>query len=478
MEVKIMKYLSDTRKAGDSPELQYEGPMESVACEVCTAQDDDVPVRNGTVRNETTLLNDNKTTADDYDPKNNHINQVGSCDDTILTTLILIIVAVVVKNVGLNMTIMAVMMITLMMMVATLILTVMIIKISCDRKKYGGDSHDEDLSKDDSKGYYYYDENWLKWIAHIPLGLLLTVVISYFLVDIAAVSNWFHEILLVSFWFLLFVDLFCIWVHCVGACCSILYDSGSNLSSNFLIKLCVANGITSTAISSELPHLSCEPRCNNTYCNVEDPLSTDKCTKKNATNSIEANSIVEKNYIQAGKSTIEKEIPSDNKVVKSDAIWHLKDISTQEIHARQKCFATLLAQNNPKSEDWYNTAQQYKSGETCKDEILIAERKLKLVVVKKFEEHRLADSQHKMHKTKAFANKKALDHDTTRCEFWSCSCYIIVNEIPPSMVDKQLGTILFFLLQSHFHKGYSKACWLPLKCQSVTEGCVYNFITR
>jgi len=103
---------------------------------------------------------------------------------------------------------------------------VMIIKISCDRKKYGGDSHDEDLSKDDSEGDYYYDGNWLKWIAHIPLGLLLTAVISYHLVHIAAVSNW-NEILLVLFWFLLFVDLFCIWVHCVGACCSVLYDRGA-----------------------------------------------------------------------------------------------------------------------------------------------------------------------------------------------------------------------------------------------------------
>ena len=77
MEVEIMKYLADSRKAGVSLELQYKGPMESMAYEVCIAQGDDVPVRN-----EATLLNDYKTVGD-YDPKNNHNssdNQVGSCD--------------------------------------------------------------------------------------------------------------------------------------------------------------------------------------------------------------------------------------------------------------------------------------------------------------------------------------------------------------------------------------------------------------
>jgi len=105
----------------------------------------------------------------------------------------------------------------------------------------------------------------------------------------------------------------------------------------------------------------------------------------------------------------------------------------------------LFAQNNPKSKEWNNIAQHYKSGEIHKDEILIAERKLKLAVVKKFEEYGLAHSLHKMHKTKAIANKKAWDHDTTHCEFWSCKSYIFFNEMPPSMVDKQLGTTLSFV---------------------------------
>jgi len=59
----------------------------------------------------------------------------------------------------------------------------------------------------------------IEWIAHISLGLLLIVIISHFLVYIA-VENWFNQILLISFWLLLFVVFIYIWINSIAACCS------------------------------------------------------------------------------------------------------------------------------------------------------------------------------------------------------------------------------------------------------------------
>ena len=131
-----------------------------------------------------------------------------------------------------------------------------------------------------------------------------------------------------------FVAFCYIWVYSIAACCSGLCDNGSCPNSSFIMELCVSNSITVTSVvvSLAMSHRNCEPRGNSTYYNTEDPLSTDECTKKNATSSTVVNSIVTclPRNAEAEKHTMEKGTPSDNKVVESDVFnptWHLEDTS-------------------------------------------------------------------------------------------------------------------------------------------------------
>ena len=466
MEVELRTHIADSRMAGDVQDLQHENPMERMPCQVRIAQAGDGPIRN-----ETSLLKDNKTDSD-YNAKNNYNcsdNQVGS--NGIMTILIMMIV--VVRNMGLIVMIIAVTLVVrimLMMMVATLISPVMIIKIGHDRKSYSGD---QDFSKDDdseSDDDYYHDDDdgyhdnnnrvntWFKWIAHFPLGLLLIVIISYVLVDSNAVSGWFHEILVITFWLLLFIAFCYIWVCSIAACCSGLCDNGSCPNSSLIMKSCVSNSITSIVVSSAMSHHNCKPRGNSTYYNTEDPLSTDECTRKNATSSTVVNSIVEKSKclprnVEAGKHTMEKGTPSDGKVVESDVFnptWHLEDTSAPlESHGRQKFFAVLFVLNNPtfqKSEECKDTPRHYQSGTTREDEILLTERKLKLAGMKS-EKQRLAPLQHRMHKTKVL---KAWDLDSIHYESSNHDCPAmidsLINDMPPS-VHQQLGTSPLFVIK-------------------------------
>ena len=465
MEVELRTCLSDSIMASDTQDLQHESPMESMPCQVCIAQAGDGPIRN-----ETSLLNDNKTDGD-YDAKNNYNcsdNQVGGY--AVMTVLIMIIV--VVRNMGLIVIIVVVMimMVMLMMMVETLISKVMIIKIGHDRKSYDI----QGVSKDDhsDSDYYHHDHDddddgyhgdsdrvitWFRWISYFLLGLLLIKIISYFLVDSNAVGSWFHEILLISFWLLLFVAFYYIWVYSITVCCSGLCDNGCCPNSSFITE---SNSITvtSSVVSSATSHCSCEPRGNDTCCNIKDPLSTDKYTKKNATSSTVVNSIVEKSAylprnIEAGKHTMEKETPSDNKVVKSHVFnptWHLEDTSAQlESHGRQQFFAISFVLNNPtfqKLEERNDTLQHYQSGTTREDEILIAERKLKLAGVKESKKQRFAPLQHKMHRTKAV---KAWDLHSIHYESSNHDCRGMIdghiNVMPPSMLNQQLRTSPLFV---------------------------------